>query len=44
MAKGKVVENKFKPKSKSSLGRHAKSDSTSKGSKNYRKKNVGQGR
>jgi hypothetical protein len=44
MAKVKVVENKFKAKSKSSLGRHAKKDSTSKGSKNYRKKNIGQGK
>lgn len=43
MAKPKV-ETKFKPKSKSSLGRHRKKDSTSKGSKNYRKQNVGQGR
>lgn len=44
MAKSKVIENKFKAKAKSSLGRHRKKDSTSKGSKNYRKKNVGQGR
>jgi hypothetical protein len=44
MAKGKVVENNFKPKSKSSLGRHTKRHSVNKGSKNYRKKNVGQGR
>lgn len=43
MAKPKV-ETKFKPKSKSSLGRHAKSDSVNKGSKNYKKVNVGQGR
>jgi hypothetical protein len=44
MAKGKVVENKFKAKAKSSLGRHAKKDSTSKGSKNYKKPYSGQGR
>ena len=44
MAKGKVVENKFKAKSKSSLGRHAKSDSLNKGSKKYKKPYSGQGR
>lgn len=44
MAKGKVVENKFKAKTKSSLGRHTKSDSLNKGSKKYKKPNVGQGR
>lgn len=44
MAKAKVVENKFKPKSKSSLGRHTKSDSSNKGSKRYKKPYAGQGR
>jgi hypothetical protein len=44
MAKSKVVENKFKPKSKSSLGRHTKSDSLNKGSKKYKKPYGGQGR
>jgi hypothetical protein len=43
MTKSKI-ETKFKPKSKSSLGRHAKSDSLNKNSKNYKKQNVGQGR
>jgi hypothetical protein len=44
MAKSKVVEKTFKPKSKTSLGRHTKSDSTNKGSKKYKKPYSGQGR
>ena len=44
MAKAKVVENKFKAKAKSSLGRHAKSDSINKGSKKYKKPYASQGR
>lgn len=44
MAKNKVIEKVFKPNEKKSLGRHAKKDSTSKGSKNYKKPYSGQGR
>ena len=44
MAKSKVVEKIFKPKSKTSLGRHTKSDSSNKGSKRYKKPYAGQGR
>jgi len=44
MAKNKVTENTFKKKNKVSLGRHAKKDSLSKGSKRYKKPYAGQGR
>lgn len=44
MAKNKVTENTFKSKPKVSLGRHAKKDSLSKGSKRYKKPYAGQGR
>jgi hypothetical protein len=44
MAKNKVTENTFKKKYKVSLGRHAKKDSLSKGSKRYKKPYAGQGR
>ena len=44
MAKNKVTENTFKRKPKVALGRHAKKDSTSKGSKRYKKPYAGQGR
>lgn len=44
MAKIKSTENIFKKKNKPSLGRHAKKDSVSKGSKNYKKPYAGQGR
>ena len=44
MAKNKVTENLFKKKPKTSLGRHTKKDSLSKGSKRYKKPYAGQGR
>ena len=44
MAKNKVTETLFKKKPKTSLGRHAKKDSLSKGSKRYKKPYAGQGR
>ena len=44
MAKIKSSESIFKKKHKPSLGRHSKKDSTSKGSKIYKKPYAGQGR